>query len=144
MVAKLIITLLGIACSFNCISQAKWSIPIFFENFGRYHYFTNDVNLNDTTIVKDSKNTFFKIVLFDSKGKCYFEAYKNNKIIEKGYYENSLDTLKKYSTQVGSGGKKTLKILKYFYPLKNGDWYEYKKGKIIKSRYDMGIVIKDE
>ena len=122
-------------------AQAKWPVPIFFEKYGRYHRLTNDVKLFDTTIIEDTENRYFRLVLFDGRGKSYFEAYLKNQLIEKGYFENSLDTLKKYSTILGGKQNKRLKILAYFHPLKNGIWLERKNGKLIEKKYNMGIEI---
>lgn len=122
-------------------AQAKWPIPIYFEKYGIYCHLTNDVNLNDTAKISYSANTFFRLVLFDAHGKSYFEAYRNNKIYEKGYFANSLDTLKKYSHAVNSHKRDVggYRVLKYFHPLKSGVWYERIKGRVITKKYNMGI-----
>jgi len=72
-------------------------------------------------------------------GKSYCEVYKNKKLYEKGYYENSLDTLKRYSSSVkGKGRRGKISVMKYFEPLKNGAWIETMKGKIKRRNYEMG------
>jgi hypothetical protein len=121
--------------------QGKWPVPIYFEKYGVYHHLSNSVSLNDTAIIMHSENIFFKIVLYDAKGRLYFESYKNNKLHEKGSFENSLDTLKKYIIAVGGKNDKRIKLLQYFHPLKNGIWFETIKGKLVKKEYNMGIEI---
>jgi hypothetical protein len=131
-----------VVCTLICchtIGQSKWPIPIYLEKYGVYLRLTNDVNLNDTAKIPFSEDIFFRVVLFDARGKSYFEAYKNNKLYEKGYLENSLDTLKKYTVSIGGVHDKKVKVIQYFQPLKNGLWYETVKGKLVKKRYHMGI-----
>jgi len=54
--------------------------------------------------------------------------------------KNSLDTLKKYSSPVSINKRNgIIRILLYFQPLKNGEWIETKKGRLVKKRYNMGI-----
>lgn len=126
----------------NINGQAKWPIPIYFENYGVYHRLNNEVNLNDTTIISYSEDIYFKVVLFDTKGKSYFESYKKKRLFEKGYFENSLDTLKKYSISVGGHNDRKMSVIKYFHPIKNGNWLETDKGKLVKKYYEMGILKK--
>lgn len=128
-----------IVSNFNSFGQAKWPIPIYFEKYGVYRHLTNDVNLNDTAKIFFTDEIFFKLVLFDGRGKSYFEVYKNNKLFEKGYFENSLDTLKKYSVSIGGIRDKKIKVIQYFQPLKNGIWLETVKGKVVRKKYNMGI-----
>lgn len=124
---------------YHTIAQSKWPIPIYLKKYGVYLRLTNDVNLNDTAKIPFSEDIFFRLVLFNAKGKSYFEAYKNNNLYEKGYFENSLDTLKKYSVSIGGIHDKKVKVIKYSQPLKNGTWYEADKGKLTSKRYSMGI-----
>ena len=97
--------------------------------------------LGDTIQYNGSSIEDFKIVIFDRLGKSYLERYLNGRLVESGYYENSLDTLKRY---VGSrdmnGHHGPIKVVKYFEPLKHGVWLTYKNGKIIKRQtYQLGI-----
>jgi len=120
-------------------AQSKYPIDLYMAGYG-YLALTNDINLNDTVQVIHSENVYFRFVLFDPKGKSYFEIYKDKKLFSKGYYENSLDTLKTYTSAVPIGGKPSkIEIHKYFQPLKNGEWIELVKGKYIKKKYNMGI-----
>lgn len=140
---KIILIILILVCQKNLIGQPKWPIPMYLPEYGVYLKITNDVNLNDTAKIPFSQNTYFRFVFKDSRGKSYCEVYRNNKLYEKGYYENSLDTLKKYSSAAKmnntTGGK--IKVSKYFQPLKNGEWIETKRSKFIKKNYEMGIEI---
>jgi hypothetical protein len=124
-------------------AQRKWPVSIFLPEYGVYLSITNDVNLNDTATIKFSATTYFKFFFFDTRGKSYCETYRNNKLYEKGYYENSLDTLKKYSVAIGDGKSSNYRILRYFQPLKHGEWWETVKGKLVKKEYDMGILLKN-
>jgi hypothetical protein len=97
--------------------------------------------IGDTILWKYTSNEFFKFVLFDPKGKCYCERYINKKLYQKGYYENSLDTLKKYVASLYIHGKSSkLSVLKFFEPLKNGEWITYEKGTIKKELWVKGIL----
>ncbi len=121
-----------------CWSQT-WSIPIYFPEYSRYIRLSNDVRLNDTVTFVHSPNIYFRFVFFDKMGKSYCEVYKKKKLYEKGYYENSLDTLKRYSSSVKGRGKRgKISVLKYFEPLKNGVWIETVKGKLKRKNYAMG------
>ena len=122
-------------------AQRKWPVPLYLPEYGVYLNLTNDISLNDTAIITYSQNIYFKIVLFEGNGKSYFEVYKNDKLYEKGYYENSLDTLKKYSSAVKvNGSSGPIRIFSYFQPLKNGEWIETKNGKLVKKIYNMGVL----
>lgn len=110
-----------------------------------YGYIVTDGNIKigDTVKIKYSSNTYFKFVFFNNIGKSYCEIYKDFKLYKKGYFESSLDTLKKYSYTRGvvpSFNK--IYVFKYFQPLKNGIWDEYRNGKCYKRRvFDMGIEV---
>ena len=142
---KLNLILFLLILSTNTFSQnVKWPIPFYFNEYSRYCRLDDKVNLNDTFIFKHSSNIYFKFVLFEEKGKSYMEVYKNNKLYEKGYYENSLDTLKIYSKRLSSikaNGK--IYVLKYFEPLKNGVWLETKNHKAVQRKYSMGVDVID-
>jgi hypothetical protein len=62
-------------------------------------------------------------------------------LFQRGYYQSSLDTLKRYNYRKGvvpSFDK--IYVFKYFEPLKHGTWEEFKAGKCIKRRvFDMGV-----
>lgn len=119
--------------------QGKWPITFYFDNYEVFYKLTNEVQLFDTAKISINEKLFFKIVMFDKKGKSYFEAYENNILSEKGFYENSLDTLKKYIVQIRNPKDHRIKVLKYFQPLKNGEWYELVDGKLEKKVYRKGI-----
>lgn len=80
------------------------------------------------------------MVFYDTKGKCYCERYVNGRLYQKGNYENSLDTLKRYVSDRNLKGKRSpITVQKYFEPLKNGEWITYEKGKQVKENYLLGI-----
>jgi hypothetical protein len=123
-------------------AQPKYPCELYIDGFG-FLALSNNVNLNDTAKFVHSSNVYFRFVLFDPRGRSYFEIYKNNKLYAKGYYENSLDTLKDYASAVPIDGKPSkIEVVKYFRPLKNGEWVELVKGKYVKRRYDMGVIDK--
>jgi hypothetical protein len=122
--------------------KAKWPIPFYFNEYGRYCQLDNKVNFNDTIFIRHSSKVYFKLVLFEERGKSYMEVYKNNKLYEKGYYENSIDTLKIYSRRFdGKRTNGTIHILKYFEPVKSGIWIETKNHKYVKREYLIGVDI---
>lgn len=136
------ITLIMLCFSLKNIAQQStiWPVPFYFPEYQVYLKITNNVNLYDTCKIIYSEKIFFKFVFFDKLGKSYCEVYKNERLYEKGYYENSLDTLKKYSTPVRTSNRPSMiKVLLYFQPIKNGEWFETKRGKVIKKKYKMGI-----
>jgi hypothetical protein len=120
----------------------KWEIPIYIEKFG-YLGLNDDMKLGDTVIIKHSAILYFRFVFTDKRGKSYCEIYKHNQLSERGYFENSLDTLKKYSYRKGvvpSFDK--IYLFRYFQPLKHGIWEEFQKGKCYRKRvFEMGIEI---
>ncbi len=137
----------GFILFFNCFclhAQPKYPCDVYIDGFG-FLGLSNDVSLNDTTRIVHSSNVYFRFVLFDPRGKSYFEIYKNNKLYAKGLYENSLDTLKDYTSAVPIDGKASkIEVVKYFRPLKNGEWLELIKGKYVRRKYNMGIIDKPE
>jgi len=108
-------------------------------------YFTP--NKCKDTIYEDLKeNRQLKIYLHDCKGEMDVEVYFLKKIIEKGSYINSLDTLKSYATTKMLGSKeKKIVVESYFEPLRNGQWilYDSKRKKVIKKVYKQGLEISD-
>ena len=120
--------------------QATWPIDIYIPEYG-YFKLNNDVKMQDTIKIVHSENIFFKFVFFSPKGKSYCEVYKKNKLYEKGYYENSLDTLKVYAIGRSADGTRVTKIQihKYFQPLKNGQWTILENGKTTRKKFLLGI-----
>jgi hypothetical protein len=118
-------------------------VPIHLSEYGgSYWNLPDSMKLGDTVRVVYSANIYFKFVLIDYRGASYCEVFKNNKLYEKGYYLNSLDTLKTYTStrDPGLNGRgKGKKILAYFEPLRNGEWIIYKNGKPIVRKYIKGI-----
>lgn len=118
-------------------SQEK--IPIKFSEYGITISIPN--RLGDTFYYNKSNKEDFKFIFYSKKGKCYCERYVNKKLYEKGNYENSLDTLKEYTSGHRLNGKHgPIKVKKYFEPLKNGEWTIYKKMGFEMEIYDMGIM----
>lgn len=118
----------------------KLPIPIYIKAYGVE--ILEVEKIGDTIDYEKSSIERFKFVFYDLKGKCYMERYVNNKLSEKGYYENSLDTLKRYvSGRNNNGTTSPIYVQSYFEPLKNGLWLTYKYGKEKKEEYVMGIAI---
>ena len=122
--------------SFNNNSQEY--IPIWFQEYGVE--VRSIPQIGDTMHYNKSSKEDFKFVFYDSKGQCYCERYVNGKLFEKGYFENSLDTLKRYvSSRSSSGNNSPVRVQKYFQPIKNGVWKIYNNGKVSKTEnYTMG------
>jgi hypothetical protein len=82
-----------------------------------------------------------KVYLLDCRGKCSFFVYdKKGNIKLKGYYENSVDTLKKYHNAkdvLNSTINKqytVVRVLRYFSPLRENTWIFYDKNqKVVKA-----------
>lgn len=115
------------------------SIPIYFAEYGVIIY---DIpKLGDTLNYNKSSKEDFRFVFFDFRGQCYFERFINGRLYQKGYYANSLDTLKRYVSGRNTKGESTgIKVQKYFEPIKNGEWITFKSRKKIKEAYIMGIL----
>jgi hypothetical protein len=114
-------------------------IPVHFVEYGVQ---ISVKALEDTIYYNYSAKEDFKIVFHDIKGKCYMERYIYGKLYEKGNYENSLDTLKKYvSGRSQNGQSSPIKVIRFYQPLKNGEWLTFKAGKIIKKQtYLLGLI----
>lgn len=122
-------------------NDSEESVPIYFSEYGVTVLEIN--KLGDTLHYNKSSKENFKFVFYDERGKCYCERYVNNVLQEKGYYENSLDTLKRYTSGRFANGKTSpMKVQKYFQPLKNGEWIIRKGGREVKEIYSMGILNK--
>ena len=114
------------------------AVPIYFEEYGVE--ILAIPKLGDTLHYNVSSKEDFKFVFFSRKGKCYCERYLNRVLYEKGYYENSIDTLKRYVSGRRSNGKTSpIEVQKYFEPLKNGKWVVYKGLKELREVYVMGV-----
>jgi hypothetical protein len=134
--ASLLLVLIGLF-SFKKYSDVG-SIPIFFRDYGVQ--ISNIEKLGDTIYYEKSSVEKFKFVFYDSMGKCYCERFIKGKIFQKGNYENSLDTLKRYISRRFSNGRTSLiTVQSFFEPLKNGIWITYKNNKAIKEKYVMGV-----
>lgn len=120
-------------------SNVQKIIPI---EFPEYNVLVeSSFKLEDTILQKYSHNEYFKFVFFDLKGKCYCERYIDGKLCEKGYFGNSLDTLKKYVSGKYIHGKASkISVFEFFQPLKNGEWIIYKNGVAKKELYIMGVL----
>ena len=124
-------------------SNSDKNIPIFFREFGVEIYVDK---LFDTVYYNKSSSEKFKFVFFESKGKCYCERFIKNKLFEKGYFENSLDTLKRYinSRRISRNNtpiESAITVQAYFEPLRNGEWIRIEKNKLIKQKYVMGVLV---
>ncbi len=120
--------------------KSSFVIDIFLPEYG-YLSINKDIKLFDTIRVEHSEEIFFRFVFFSTRGESYCEVYRNKKLYEKGFYANSLDTLKKYMSYRLRPRQKYSRIYisKYFQPLKNGKWLESKDGKYYSKEYDMGV-----
>lgn len=130
--------ILSIFSSFLIIENTN-SIPIYFKEFDIT--ILNLPRVRDAIIYNKSKREYFKLIIYAPMGKSYCERYIDGKIYEKGNFENSLDTLKKYiSGRYSDNSQSPIRVEKYFQPLKDGNWLIYKKGNIIYQHYSMGIM----
>jgi hypothetical protein len=117
----------------------NYPVKIFIPQYNTYFELSDNYKIGDTLVWKVTREKKLRFVFFDSMGSSYSEAYKGIALIEKGYYVNSLDTLRTYSSPVKRGKKRgPVSILKYFEPLKNGDWLEMRSGKMTKVVYLKG------
>jgi hypothetical protein len=114
-------------------------ILIIFKEYGVQIYAVE--KLGDTIYYEKNSVEKFKFVFSDRRGKCYCERYVRNKLFQKGNYENSLDTLKRYvSSRSNHGITSPIKVQCFFEPLKDGLWITYKNNKQIKEEYKLGIM----
>lgn len=137
---KFTIILIGILGLFSFKQNSIQSfIPIIFKDYGVQ---INSVEkLGDTVYYEKSSIEKFKFVFYDFKGKCYCERYIKGKIFQKGNYENSLDTLKRYTSgRTNHGVTSPIAVQSFFEPLKNGIWVTYNNNQEIKEEYIMGLL----
>src|SRR5688572_20284672 len=118
------------------IEYSENTLPVYFPEYG---VTINRISkLSDTLTYNKSSKENFRFVFFNNKGKSYCERYLGGKLYQKGYYENSLDTLKRYvSGRFSDGQKSSIRIQQYFQPLKNGEWITYKDKRELKQVYLM-------
>lgn len=123
--------------SFKGINNINF-VPIIFRDYGVQ--INNIEKLGDTVYYEKSSVEKFKFVFYDRMGKCYCERLVKDKIFQKGSYENSLDTLKRYvSGRTNHGITTPITVQSFFEPLKNGVWITYKNNIEIKEEFAMGI-----
>jgi hypothetical protein len=135
----LMIISFGILCS-NPRRHLEEKVPIYFSEYGVEIRSINE--LGDTLIYNKSMKESFLFVFYDFKGKCHCERFINGKLLQKGNYANSLDTLKRYvSGRSLNGETSPIRVQKYFEPLKTGEWISYKNGKQLKEHYRLGILL---
>lgn len=133
-VPMVVVTLLGFKSR-----KSDNDIPVYIREFGVE--IRQIDKLGDTLFYNKSSKENFKFIFYDVKGKCYCERYINGKLYQKGNYESSLDTLKRYvSGRDLNGLSSAITVQMYFEPLKNGEWNTYKNGKQIKENYLMGVL----
>ena len=123
-----------------CIQTSiiDFDVPVVFSDFGVTIRHID--KLEDTINYNKNETERFKFVFYDRRGRSYCEYYKNNKLYQKGFFENSLDTLSMYVSSRNSRGKTSqIKVWKYFEPLKNGDWFTYDSLGMFTENYNLGI-----
>lgn len=105
------------------------------------------IKCGDTLISTNNTGNQLKLVLTDCVGMgTASEYYPNGKLHIKCNFVNSLDTLKEYLKISDLEGNETsIRVLKYFQPLPDGEMYEYdKKGKLINRRIYKNGLLKDK
>ena len=120
-----------------CCGQEN-NVKILLPQYGTYFDLPQNYKIGDTLVWKVTKDKYVKIIFFDFRGKSYSEVFDGKNLIERGYYVNSLDTLKRYSSSNNRGKQGRISVLKYFEPLKNGSWIEMRQGKLVSVSYRNG------
>lgn len=124
------------------MQTSKKVVPIWFAEYDVE--ILNEPIIGDTIDYNKSNKEDFKFVFFDLRGKCYCERYINGKLYEKGNFDNSLDTLKRYVSGRSSNGRSSdTKVQEYFQPLKSGEWTIYKQ-KPVKEKYHLGVLTRSK
>lgn len=127
-----------------CLLTAKAQVDIRIKDYG---ILLSDFHCQDTLTIKLKAKKYALIKLHDCMGAMDIEIHNGNNIIEAGTYSNSLDTLKAYGTSTifGPSAIRKIVIVKYFQPIKNGEWIYYKKNKIYRRVwYVDGFILKEE
>jgi hypothetical protein len=128
--------------STSIFSQENYQPDIYIPEVGFLGL--TEINLNDTLHIKITQKKSVVIIFSEYMGKSYFEYYHNGLVQSKGYFENSLDTLKMYHKSYDVLTKTDqISILKYFQPLKHGEWYERINGRLVRRVYKMGIFVSE-
>lgn len=92
--------------------------------------------------LKDS--SFLQLKLYNCKGKMSVKQYgRNGELLATGQYIASLDTLKEYVVVYSlSDNSETVKVHKFFQPLKEGEWIFYQNGQERRrEKYKRGILV---
>lgn len=117
--ALLFLIVVMTVCSFS-FSQGSTAIPVYFKEYG---LIISEIKLFDTVYHKTSGKEMFKIIFINTKGRCYLERYINNRIVEKGQFESTHDTLTMYVSGLNSRGiESPPKAKLFFQPVRNGIW----------------------
>lgn len=124
------------------VSYAQ-QIEIYFSEFKTY---LRPQKCDDTLRYFTSDSSLILVKLDNCEGASSFVVFNKKKEIKfSGYYAKSLDTLKQY---VGvydyKGDVLRIEVLKYFEPLKDGNWFYYENGKLIRrEKYKSGIKLQE-
>ena len=108
-------------------------------------YFSPVKGCNTQYEIKANDSIFLKLKLYDCRGEMTVEAFKNNILVEKGKYKNSLALLRSYG--IGRQGglrfpeKVSDKIIvnEFYQPLRDGIWLFYRTDSVEKRVYKLGI-----
>ncbi|MBK8712097.1 MAG: hypothetical protein IPL97_09540 [Niastella sp.] len=142
MLKKIIkISLFAVAFLLN-VSTKSYAQFFFKLHYQEFNIEYRPSKIPDTAIfsnLKDYPNQRLIIYISSEKGESHFELFsKKNKVVIKGEYSNSTDTLTKYKFSKSLGftdGKSHYNVstLKYFQPLQSGTWYYFnEKQKLIR------------
>jgi hypothetical protein len=126
----------------SAFSQVRYPVPLLLDEEYGFISIPNSVALMDTATYRFSSSVNCKYVIFDPKGKSFFQFFKGKLLIAEGYYINSLDTLKDYTSCANCPPTaRRIEVFQYFRPLKNGNWKEFINGSYEDRLYEKGVLI---
>ena len=122
--------------------SAQGHLQVYLQEFDVYFY--PDSCIGKTSISLLGEEGQLDADIADCKGKMKIRQFnKSGALMIEGFYENSLDTLKKYSIGKSAiDGTRGVSIMEYFQPLAEGTWIYYINGKESKKKiYHKGILL---
>jgi hypothetical protein len=114
--------------------------------FSEFEIYLTPQRCTDTLKYFFNDSSYILIKLYDCDGVSSFVVYNNKRDIKvSGFYAKSLDTLKTYVPVYDfNGDVLRIEVLKYFEPLKEGNWYYYENRKLVRrEKYKLGVKLNE-
>ncbi len=123
--------------------------PIFFKelNVTITHFGEFPVTKTLTSEYYNIEYYKIELIIYNPKGEADFSAYNNNgELMLKGSYQEGLDVLRGYVTNINPlSGESLIDILEFYQPLPSGRWIFYNNyGEVLENRiYLRGLIMEE-